>query len=98
MGGGLEASVATDTNTDNWLAGLPVFPKAIYLPAALDFGAPFTGKVQIITEEGREVLHAELTAKENLPLPPGGLNGTYVLRLIDLDSGKLLYSEKVIFK
>jgi len=61
----------------------------------LNFAEPFTGKVQITTLEGREVVHAELTDADSLPLPPGGLNGEYVLRLINLETEEVLYDEKI---
>lgn len=82
----------------NWFTDINVYPQPIYLPYQLEFTRPFTGKIQITTEEGREVLHAELENKNELMLPPSGLSGTYILRLINEETGEVYLSEQVLFK
>jgi len=83
---------------ESWFVGINVHPNPNFLPYELKFTKPFTGKLQITTLEGREVLHAELEEKDSLMLPPGGLNGSYILRLLNEETGEVYLREKVVFK
>lgn len=98
----MEASAAVSNDTEfvdsDWLVAVPTYPEPMYLPTNLMFSNLFTGKVQLTNLEGREVLHAELNAQKSLMLPPSGLRGTYILRLIDLESKAIMHSQKVVFK
>lgn len=86
----------TTTSTDHYISNLTVFPNPIRLPYTLNFSEPFTGKLQIVNMEGREVLHAELEDANELSLPIEALKGVYVLKLIDLKNNNVIFQEKLL--